>query len=122
MRRIFVTGLAALVPVVVTGYVLTSLFLFADGMLGKFINARLQNYIGFTIPGLGLIITVFIVFFAGTLVHISRMRLARFMERMFLSRRLTPQESINGLRDWDRLAQIMMKALASPRIAIIIFW
>jgi uncharacterized membrane protein len=82
LKRIFITGLATLIPIVITVYVIIGLFTFADGILGRFINKFLERYIGTKIPGLGVIITFIIVFIVGLLVHLSRMRLFKFIERM----------------------------------------
>jgi uncharacterized membrane protein len=83
IKRIFITGLAAIIPIVITIYVIIGLFVFADGILGKFINKFLKDYIGLQVPGLGIIITILIVFVVGLLIRISRMRLFKFMERVF---------------------------------------
>ncbi|UCC95487.1 MAG: DUF502 domain-containing protein [Candidatus Omnitrophota bacterium] len=82
MRRIFFTGLAAIVPIVITVYVIVGLFYFADGILGKYINTFLEKYVDYTIPGLGIILTILIVFIIGLILHISRMRLTRLIEKM----------------------------------------
>lgn len=83
IKRFFITGLAALIPLVITIYVLIGLFSFADGILGKFINKILKHYLGYGIPGLGILITVLIIFFTGFILHLSRMRFFKFMERIF---------------------------------------
>ena len=83
MKRIFFTGLAAIVPIVITIYVVVSLFTFADGIVGPSINKYLCQHLGYTIPGMGIIIPILIIFIVGLLFHISRMRFRRWMERMF---------------------------------------
>lgn len=82
LKKIFLTGLAAIIPVIITIYVIASLFYFADGFLGKFINEILKKHIGLQIPGLGLIIVLLIVFTLGLLIHLSRMRLFKWIEGM----------------------------------------
>ncbi|MFH1767576.1 MAG: DUF502 domain-containing protein [Candidatus Omnitrophota bacterium] len=84
VRRIFIAGLATLVPIVITAYVIIGLFNFADGILGKFINKYLYKYLGHQVPGLGIIISIFIVFLFGILVKLSRMKMSGFFERMLL--------------------------------------
>lgn len=59
LRRYLVTGLAALFPVVVTLYLLTAIFRFSDGLLGRYLGSR--------IPGLGLLLTLLITVAVGYL-------------------------------------------------------
>lgn len=67
LRRYFVAGLAILLPLVVTLYLMLVIFQFADGLLGRFINRYwLQTY-GYEIPGLGLVMTVVLILLAGIL-------------------------------------------------------
>ncbi|MDP6033778.1 MAG: DUF502 domain-containing protein [Candidatus Marinimicrobia bacterium] len=61
-RRIF-AGLLAIVPIAVTFWILKFLFSFFDG-----IAAPILNQIGVEIPGLGIILTLVIVFFLGLFV------------------------------------------------------
>ncbi len=72
-RRYFVTGLATLFPLTVTFWLLLKIFMFADGFLGQ--------YLGFRFPGLGLLITVLIIFGVGVLsVHFFGRLLFRTVE------------------------------------------
>ncbi|MFH1772439.1 MAG: DUF502 domain-containing protein [Candidatus Omnitrophota bacterium] len=89
LKRIFLTGLAAIIPVVITIYVIITLFHFADAITGSFINKVLQEYLGYGIPGgnviafiLRFVITIILVFISGVLFHFSRMRLTKSMEKM----------------------------------------
>lgn len=59
LRRYFVAGLATLFPVAVTLLVVIKLFQFSEGWA--------HRLFGFTIPGLGLLITVFIILAVGFL-------------------------------------------------------
>jgi uncharacterized membrane protein len=54
-----------LVPVVLTWYVLLSLFRFLDGFTGQVV----EQLIGHSIPGLGLVVTVSIVLITGALAR-----------------------------------------------------
>ena len=83
MRRLFFLGLMAIVPVVLTIYVIIGIFEFADNFLGKFINRYLAAYFGYTFPGLSIIITFLLILFVGVLVRISRMRLLKAIEALF---------------------------------------
>lgn len=88
IRRIFITGLAAIIPLVITGYVIIGFFSFADGILGKYINWYLKEYFGYKIPGLGIILSIIIIFVIGLLVHLSRMRIFKWTRkslRLFLN-------------------------------------
>ncbi|MBU1112406.1 MAG: DUF502 domain-containing protein [Candidatus Omnitrophica bacterium] len=78
IKRIFITGLTATVALTITGYVIVGLFYFADGFLGKPINAFVYKYLGQTIPGLGIVIGILIIFILGLLIQISRMRFFRW--------------------------------------------
>lgn len=65
LRRYFVAGIVTLVPIWVTGGILIALFNFADGLLGKYINGYLLKTHGFTVPGLGLLLTLILVLLVG---------------------------------------------------------
>lgn len=81
VKRIFITGLAAIIPIIITVYVIIGFFNFADGILGSYINKYLEEFFSYRIPGLGIILSVLIIFLIGLLVHISRMRLFRWMSK-----------------------------------------
>jgi len=83
IKKIFITGLAAIIPLAITVYVIGGLFYFADNILGKYINEVLYQNIGYTIPGLGIVIAILIVFLLGAIIHISRMRFFRWVEGLF---------------------------------------
>ena len=59
LRRYFVTGLATLFPVAVTIWLLVFIFNVTDRSLGRML--------GFTFPGLGLVVTVLIILAVGVL-------------------------------------------------------
>jgi uncharacterized membrane protein len=61
-RRYFVTGLATLFPVVVTIWLVVTIFQFADRQFGRII--------GVSFPGLGLVVTLLVILGVGVLsVH-----------------------------------------------------
>ena len=64
-KRYFFTGLLIVLPVLITVYLFTSLFLFFDNILGRYISALTIPYLGFKIPGLGLFVFICIIFFMG---------------------------------------------------------
>jgi uncharacterized membrane protein len=93
IKRIFLSGLAVLIPLGITIYVIVGLFRFADGILGKYFNIFLTKTFQDTyifsegilrdgIPGIGIIISILIIFLAGLILHISRMKLIRWFEGM----------------------------------------
>ena len=57
LRRYFVTGLATLFPVAVTLWLVVVIFRMADRFLGR--------WLGFQIPGLGLIVTILLIMGVG---------------------------------------------------------
>jgi len=83
-RRYFFTGLALIMPVVVTLYVLIALFRFVDNILGRFINFYLQEALGFYIPGIGFILFFLVIIFTGFLaVHFFGRNVFPALERWF---------------------------------------
>jgi len=76
LRRYFVTGLATLLPVTVTIWLLIAIFKFADGFLGR--------ALGFQIPGLGLVVTLLVIFLVGVLsIHFFGWVVFRTVELAF---------------------------------------
>lgn len=67
IKRNFIAGILVILPLLLTIYILVVLFQFADGILGKYINVYLRRFLGFYVPGLGLIIFLIIIFLVGFL-------------------------------------------------------
>jgi uncharacterized membrane protein len=63
IRRYLLTGIFVLLPVTVTVWLLWSIFVFIDGIVGRII----MFMIGRHLPGLGFLITVVVVLLAGLL-------------------------------------------------------
>lgn len=63
IRRYLLTGIFVLLPVAVTVWLLWSIFVFIDGIVGRII----MFMIGRHLPGLGFLITVVVVLLAGIL-------------------------------------------------------
>lgn len=78
LKRYFITGLALVVPVFLTIYVLAAVFRFTDNILGRFLNAYLRKTLGFYIPGLGVLIFLFAILLVG------------FLANRFIGRRIFP--------------------------------
>ncbi|MFH1338288.1 MAG: DUF502 domain-containing protein [Candidatus Omnitrophota bacterium] len=67
VKKYFIAGILVIFPLLLTVYILVNLFQFADSILGKFINTYLVETLGFYIPGLGLVLFLFIIFLVGFL-------------------------------------------------------
>lgn len=70
MRNYFLTGLLVILPISVTCYVIWILIKAMDSIL-KFVPAKFlpETYIYLPIPGLGLVLVVFIVLFVGLITR-----------------------------------------------------
>lgn len=70
LRKYFFTGLLVIVPISVTGYAIWFLLKAMDAIL-KYVPARYlpETYLHIHIPGLGLILVVFLVFAVGLLTR-----------------------------------------------------
>ncbi len=69
IRKYFLAGLLALIPLFLTGWVLLGLMGLTDRVLGLIPKIyRPESFIGFPIPGLGLILSLAIIFLIGALV------------------------------------------------------
>lgn len=68
MKRYFITGLLVLVPLVITIWVLKSLIGMMDqSLLLLPVNWRPESQIGFSIPGIGTLLTLLIVLVTGVI-------------------------------------------------------
>jgi len=82
IKRYLIAGILATFPLLITIYILVVLFQFADGIVGKFINTYLKKFLGFYIPGLGLILFLIIIFLIGFLTtHFLGRRLYFILDR-----------------------------------------
>lgn len=85
LRHYFITGLAVLLPVFLTGYIIFLLFNFAESLVGKYVNDYLIRNFNFFIPGLGLLLTIIIIVAIGFLSsHFLGRRIFPFFESLFL--------------------------------------
>ncbi len=67
IREDFLTGIAVIFPAVITGYIFVWIFRVADGFLGGIVNKYLYNYLGYKIPGIGIVLGVGIILLIGML-------------------------------------------------------
>lgn len=84
IRRYLITGLLVWVPLVITVWVLSFLVGTMDQTLLLLPPAlRTENWLGFHVPGMGVILTLLIVFLTGLFTaNIIGQRLVRFSERV----------------------------------------
>ncbi len=86
LKRYFIAGFVAVIPVVLTIYVIIFIFRFADNILGKYLNSYLKDLFGFYIPGLSIVIFFLLIFifgFLATTLFSTRMR--HRIERWFMN-------------------------------------
>lgn len=67
LKRYLIAGLVVVVPISLTIYVLVIIFRFADSILGRFLNIYIKEMWGVYIPGLGVLISIFLILFIGFL-------------------------------------------------------
>jgi uncharacterized membrane protein len=78
-RQLFIRGLLALTPIVLTGYILYSIFIFMDNLLGPYV----KSILGKSLPGVGLIAGIFLIFIMGFLIsNVIGEKLYNFIEKM----------------------------------------
>ena len=87
MKRYFITGLLVLVPLVITIWVLKSLIGMMDqSLLLLPVNWRPESQIGFSIPGIGTLLTLLIVLVTGVIAtNFFGKRIILFWEGMLLA-------------------------------------
>ena len=65
VRRMFVSGVLVIVPIIATVIVLNFLFHTVDGVL----SPVLERFLGYSIPGMGLLATILLILLAGALAR-----------------------------------------------------
>ena len=70
IKAYFITGLIAVVPIALTGYILWALITLMDGFL-NLLPPKLHpsTYLEYEIPGLGLIMTIILIFIVGVITR-----------------------------------------------------
>lgn len=85
LQRYFLTGLAVLLPVVITLYILVSVFRFFDNILGRFLNNYFEENLGFYIPGIGILLFILIILIFGFITtHFLKNKFRSILENWFL--------------------------------------
>ena len=77
IRHYFATGLLITLPVFFTLYIMYTALVFIDGVCGKVLNFYIKKHLGFTIPGVGIILGIVTVFLIGFVA-------ANFLGKKFL--------------------------------------
>lgn len=122
LRRYFITGLIFLLPLIVTIYILVIIFKFADGLLGKYINNYLLDTLGYTIPGLGLLLTILLILLAGVFAaNFIGKKIIPWLERAWTKLPLVRQiyfpakQLVNFIFSKDKLAFKKVVMIEYPR-------
>lgn len=99
IRRYFITGLLVWVPIIITIWVLSVLVGTMDQTLLLLpLEYRTESWLGVHVPGMGVILTVLVVFFTGVLAaNIIGQRLVRIWERV-LARIPVVNSIYNGVK------------------------
>lgn len=78
LKNYFLTGIATLFPLFITIYVVFLLFQVTNKYAGQYVNNLLLDSYGYSIPGLGLIVTLVVIIIIG------------FISSNFIGRKLFP--------------------------------
>ncbi|MFO8052542.1 MAG: DUF502 domain-containing protein [Candidatus Omnitrophota bacterium] len=85
LRRYFIAGIATLLPVIVTAFIIRIVFRFTDKFAGKYINSYLVDNYGYSIPGLGFIATILFFMIVGLISsHFIGRKVIPFFEKLFI--------------------------------------
>lgn len=104
IRTTFITGLLAVVPVIVTLLALRTLFVWLDGILGPWV----ANVVGRQLPGLGVAATIVIVFVMGLVAK-------NFLGRRFIALGEGVFGRVPLVRRIYRTSKEIVDALTLPR-------
>ncbi|MBD3426426.1 MAG: DUF502 domain-containing protein [Candidatus Omnitrophica bacterium] len=84
LRRYLISGIATVLPLFITFYIIGFLFHLANRFMGRYINDFLVANYGFSIPGLGLLLLVAVTVFIGAFVsNFVGRKLFSLAERFF---------------------------------------
>lgn len=84
LRRWFISGVVVLIPIILTIYIIGALINFADKFIGNFINKVFSAYFGWSLPGLGIIFSFFIILFVGIIASFAKFKFIKGIEAFFL--------------------------------------
>jgi len=85
IKSYLLAGLATVIPIAITLWVLKSVVLWSDALVKNFIPEKLhpENLLGYTIPGLGIVVTILSLILIG------------LMMRLYIGKKL--------LKSWEKL-------------------
>lgn len=69
IRDVLLQGLLVVIPIALTFWIVRFMYNVVDGIAGDAVNGLLQATAGFSIPGIGIIIMVVLVFIVGLLMR-----------------------------------------------------
>ncbi|MFA6636371.1 MAG: DUF502 domain-containing protein [Candidatus Omnitrophota bacterium] len=69
LRKYLFSGLAAILPLFITVYIVVLIFEISNRFAGRYINAFLMDRYGFSVPGLGLLLLLIFVIAVGVFVR-----------------------------------------------------
>ena len=109
VKNNFITGLIFLVPLILTGYIIVMFVSFVDGLIGLLPPKMHPNfYLPYKIPGMGLSITVFVIFLVGVITRsIIGKKIIGLGEKLI--------NQIPMVRSIYQAAKQLAEALFSPR-------
>ncbi len=83
LRQYFISGLAVIMPIVLTIYVIGLLLRIIEVIIGRYLNGLIRLILGFSLPGLNIILSILLIVIVGMLVQnfIAR-RLVEIFERI----------------------------------------
>jgi len=85
LKRYFAAGILVGLPVFITLYLLFIIFKFLDNLFGVMVNKYLREIVGFSIPGVGIILGILLILILGFIVsHLLSKRLLPVLEGWFL--------------------------------------
>lgn len=85
LRHYFIAGLLLVLPLFITLYFLFFIFKLVDGIFGGVLNSYLRAHLGFSLPGVGIVLSILIVLGAGFLAsHFLGKRVWLALEEWFL--------------------------------------
>ncbi|MFA5176553.1 MAG: DUF502 domain-containing protein [Candidatus Omnitrophota bacterium] len=85
LKRYFAAGILVGLPVFITLYLLFIIFKFLDNLFGVMVNKYLREIVGFSIPGVGIILGILLILILGFIVsHLLSKRVLPVLEGWFL--------------------------------------
>ncbi len=83
LRQYFISGLAVIMPIVLTIYVIGLLLRIIEVIIGRYLNGLIRLILGFSLPGLNIILSILLIVVVGMLVQnfVAR-RLVEIFERI----------------------------------------